>query len=160
LIILDNNVLSAYTRLNQLDLITKLFKETVIPLGVYEEYIKGNNTEPLPDWIIIKNMDENELNEAKSVNLGTGEAQSIVLAAHRNCILGLDDEKARETARNRNITIIGSIGILRLAYESGYIETFGLYKDLLRRLSEDLYLEDWLIAWALEADNLRRGTAQ
>ena len=152
MIILDNSVLSAFTRLDQLCLVRELFNDVVIPLGVYEEYRGRWGSKALPNWIIIERLGEEEFKEAELLNLGAGEAQSIILAAQQGCFLGLDDENARETAKNKCINVIGSIGILRIAYESGLIETRDQYKDLISKLSEDLYLENWLLKWAFEAE--------
>jgi len=42
-----------------------------------------------------------------------------------------------------------------LAYEYCPIETRQELEELLIRLSEDLYLEEWLIEWALSAEKVR-----
>lgn len=154
MIVLDNSVLSAFTRLNNLHLIREIFRNVAIPIGVYEEYIKGWDPKALPSWIIIENLGEEDRKTAESLNLGIGEAHAIVLASHQDCFLGLDDENARETAKKKGIDIIGSIGILRIAYESCLIETKDQLKNLLGKLAEDLYLENWLLEWALKAEKL------
>jgi len=51
-----------------------------------------------------------------------------------------------------NLTMIGSIGILRLAYEACHIDNKNTLKVLLKKLEEDLYIEEWLNNWALKAE--------
>lgn len=94
MIVLDNSVLSAFTRLNNLHLIREIFSNVAIPIGVYEEYIKGWDPKALPSWITIENLGEEDRKTAEFLNLGIGEAYAIVLAAHQDCFLGLDDENA------------------------------------------------------------------
>ena len=136
---------------NHLHLIKELFNDVIIPEGVHEEHVKGWGKKALPNWISVENLGEEEIQNAKSLNLGVGEAQAIILALRHGCPLGLDDENARETAKKKGATIIGSIGILRLAYESCLIETKDQLKNLLGKLAEDLYIENWLLEWALES---------
>jgi len=150
LIVLDNSVLSAYTRLDRLHLIKDLFGEVIIPYGVFEEYTKRWSSEKLTAWITVENIEE----ETASVSpfLGLGESQAIMLAQSHDCILALDDEKARDTARNMGVTLIGSIGILRLAYETCLIDSKTTLRELVEKLEEDLYIEKWLHEWALKAE--------
>jgi len=57
------------------------------------------------------------LREAEALRLGRGEAESIVLAQRLGYLLAVDGEKARSLAKDKGIPVIGSVGILRLAYE-------------------------------------------
>jgi len=151
LIILDNSVLSAFKRLNELRLIKELFKDVATPTGVYEEFVRGWSPEDFPKWITVETLSDRAVEEAEKIDLGRGEAQAIVYAKHRGCLIALDDEKAREEADKSRISLIGSVGILRIAYESCPIETKERLKELLDKLAEDLYLKNWILEWALEA---------
>ncbi len=154
MIILDNSVLSAFKRLNALHLIKELFKEIVIPAKVYEEFMRRWSPAEFPAWLRVETLNYKLIEEVEKTKLGIGEAQAVVLAKHRNCLLALDDERAREEAVNRGVTLIGSSGILRLAYECCPIRTKKRLRKLLHKLAEDLYLESWLIEWVLEARKL------
>lgn|GEM_PF-7034869 len=151
MIILDNSVLSAFKRLNTVNLINKLFKNAVAPTKVYEEFIRKWGPTGFPTWIKVEKLNSELIDEAKKLELGMGEAQAITLAKHKDCLLALDDEKARQEAMKRAIDLIGSAGILRMAYEHCSIPTKGQLKKLASKLVEDLYLEKWLIKWILEA---------
>lgn len=150
MIVLDTSVLSAFTILDKLPLIKDLFGEVIIPYGVFEEYTKRWSSEKVTDWINIETIEEENI--MVSPFLGLGESQAIILAQSHDCILALDDEKARDTARNMGVTLIGSIGILRLAYEMCLIDSKTALRGLVEKLEEDLYIEKWLHDWALEAE--------
>jgi predicted nucleic acid-binding protein len=56
LIVLDNSVLSAFTRLEHLHLIKELFNDVTIPRRVHEEHAKGWGDGALPDWVSVENL--------------------------------------------------------------------------------------------------------
>lgn len=151
MIILDNSVLSAFKRLNALNLINELFKNVVVPTKVYEEFMIKWSPAEFPTWLKVETLSTELIDEAKKLKLGTGEAQAIVLAKRKNYLLALDDEKARQEALKKGIDLIGSAGILRIAYEYCPIQTKEQLKKLLNKLAGDLYLENWLIKWVLKA---------
>ena len=113
----------------------------IITPGVLDEFSRKWGQEALPKWIRIGELDEIMLREAEGLRLGRGEAESIVLAQRLGCLLAVDDEKARSVAKDKGIPVIGSVGILRLAYEYCLIETRQELEELLTKLSEDLYLD-------------------
>jgi predicted nucleic acid-binding protein len=47
--------------------------------------------------------------------LGKGEASCIAAAFHRTLVLGSDDKAARTVAREMNIKVTGTVGILKAA---------------------------------------------
>jgi len=156
MIILDNSVLSAFKRLGALGLIRQLFGDVVITPGVLGEFSKKWGRHELPCWVVVRELDEEMSREAGALGLGRGEAESIVLARHLGCPLALDDRRAREVAKHEGVLVIGSVGILRLAFEYCPVETRRELEKLLARLGEDLYLEDWLVEWALSAEKRAR----
>jgi len=154
-IILDNSVLSALKRLNALHLVKELFKNVVVPVRVHEEFTGRWSPAEFPARLRVEKLDFKLAEEAEKTELGIGEAQAIILAEHRNCLLALDDEKAREEAVKRGVIIAGSAGILRMAYEHCPIQTKEQLKKLLDKLAENLYLESWLVKWVLEGQKTK-----
>jgi len=154
-IVLDNSVLSALRRLNKLDILAQMFGEVAIPDAVKAEFLRKWAREDLPAWVIVLHAPTELVEEAKELKIGRGEAEAIALSKHLNCPLAVDDEKAREKAKALGIPIIGTVGILRLAYETCPIETKDELKKLLDRLSQDLHIEKWLIDWALKTEKQR-----
>lgn len=154
MIILDNSILSAFKRINALNLIRELFEDVAVPTKVYEEFVEKWGQPEVPAWVRVETL-SNDLNEeARRIKLGFGEAQAIVLAEHKKCLLALDDRKAREEAAERGVNFIGSAGILRIAYEYCPIKNKQELRKLVSELEKDLYLEDWLIKWILAAKKL------
>ena len=151
MIVLDNSVLSAFKRLGKLKILKKLFGDIVIPEAVATEFFRKWGRKSLPSWIKVVRLSLEEKFEASKLDLGPGESEAIVLAMKMNCLLAVDDLKARKVARKYGIPIIGSIGILRLAFEMCLIKSRNEYEYLLLKLREDLYLTENLIKWALSA---------
>ncbi len=152
MIILNNSVLSAFKRLNALHLVDELFEDVAVPAKVYEEFVRKWSPAEFPTWLRVETLSHELEEEADKLKLGMGEAQAIVLAEHKDCLLALDDEKAREEAIKREVDLIGSAGILRIAYEHCPIKTKEELKKLVNEVAKDLHLESWLIKWVLEAE--------
>lgn len=155
MIILDNSVLSAFKRINALDIIRELFKEVVVPPKVHEEFVRKWGQPGFPSWMKVEALSNDLFREVQGISLGAGEAEAIVLAKHKVCLLASDDRKAREEATERGVDIVGSAGILRIAYEYCPIKTKRGLRNLLLELRKDLHLEDWLIRWVVTAKKKR-----
>jgi predicted nucleic acid-binding protein len=79
---------------------------------------------------------------AEPFPLGRGESEAIHLAKERNAnLILLDDKKARRVAEEHGLTVTGTLGILLIAHQKGFVEMPAILRDLLRcgfRLSEKL----------------------
>jgi len=64
-----------------------------------------------------------------------GESEAIALALEHNCTVGLDDRIARSKARSLGLNIIGTLGILRKAYDNNLISKNQLI-DSIRKLKD------------------------
>ena len=80
-------------------MISQLFEDATVPTKVYEEFVKKWGQLEVPAWIKVETLSNNLKEEAQRIKLGFGEAQAIVLAKHKECLLALDDRKAREEAK-------------------------------------------------------------
>lgn len=100
-----------------LNILKDLFGEVLITPEVNNEF--GNQ---LPNWIILSHVkDKFKLAEIGS-KLDKGEASSIALALEiPNSTLIIDEVKGRSVAKNLNIEIIGTIGIIILAGKKGIV---------------------------------------
>jgi hypothetical protein len=124
----------------------------VIPTAVYREFVQGWGTGSLPVWVSVKTLGEGDMEEFGDFSIGEGESQAIVLAKGYGWLLGIDDERARNVAKKNGVKVVGSLGILKIAYEKCFLESKRELQIILEDLSKDVYLEDWLIAWVLEAE--------
>lgn len=121
MIILDNSVLSTFTRIENIEVVRELFREIIIPISVSEEYLKNKDAVDITNWVKVTKLNDDETLKSNSLRLGVSESQSIILALRYKCILGIDDRVSRDIAKKQGLDVIGSMGILRLAYESGLI---------------------------------------
>ena len=83
------------------------------------------------DFVNVINVRANSLTKIVR-DLGKGETSVILLGIENpNCLLILDDRLARKVARNLDLRITGTIGILILAKENGIIKAIKPYLDKL-----------------------------
>jgi predicted nucleic acid-binding protein len=108
IIISDTSCLIGLTNIGQLDILRKLF-----PCIVITPEIAGEYGDILPEWIIVKTVENRQkVNEINKI-LHIGESSAIALALETtNSKLILDDKKARKYAKNHGLSITGTQGIL------------------------------------------------
>jgi len=104
-IIADASCLIIYDKINQFEMLEKIFPELMVTSQVAEEF--GD----LPDWIKIQEVTNVNQYLRLVESLGKGEASSISLALEtENSLLIIDEKKGRKIAEELNIEIIGSLG--------------------------------------------------
>lgn len=138
-IVVDTSYLIALENIGVIEILCKLYKEVFIPQGVLKEFGKLNLKcakaasvkEPL------LNLFEHRL------NLGRGESEVITFAFRYKYLAAIDDKKARNIAKELRIKIIGTIGLLICAENSGLIES--VYKKALELRKKGFYLPDKLL---------------
>ncbi len=127
IIISDTSCLIAFDRINQLEILQKVFETIVTTSIVQQEFGKD-----LPAWIIIKDaQSEDKKTELKKL-VDEGEASAIALALEiQNSILIIDEKKGRKVARSLHLKIIGSLKVLLMAKQKGVVkEIFPLIREL------------------------------
>jgi predicted nucleic acid-binding protein len=117
IIISDISCLIALSNIGMLHILKDLFEEVLITPEENDEF--GNQ---LPNWIIVSQA-KNKLKQTEIENkLDKGEASSIALALEiPSSTLIIDEVKGRNIAKNLNIEIIGTIGIIILAGKKGIV---------------------------------------
>jgi predicted nucleic acid-binding protein len=117
IIISDTSCLIALSNIGMLHILKDLFEEVLITPEENDEF--GNQ---LPNWIIVSQA-KNKLKQTEIENkLDKGEASSIALALEiPSSTLIIDEVKGRNIAKNLNIEIIGTIGIIILAGKKGIV---------------------------------------
>lgn len=116
-----------FASIERIDIMTTLFKEVIIPEAVYQETTQFNfPSAPIilqaveQQWLQIHQV--TAIPDSISILLDDGEREVIALALQRNEKRVLLDEKsARQIAKNFNLQIIGSLGILVLAKQNQII---------------------------------------
>lgn len=149
MIVLDTNVLSAFTRLGLIPLITSTFTEIFIPESVKMEFSKRWGDE-IFDLLIVLEV-ERTINDCPG-SLSQADIDVVEIGISKNLLIASDDLTIRKFARSLDTKITGSLGILRQLYKDKKIDTFKEYKEYVFRLSDDVYMTKGLIEWALDVE--------
>jgi predicted nucleic acid-binding protein len=117
IIISDASCLILLEKINELELLHKLFGTITTTSEVATEFGL-----PLPSWIEIKTPSNKHYQFIIASTVDKGEASAIALAIDfEDCLLIIDDLKARKFAQKLGLLIIGTIGIIVDAKLNGLI---------------------------------------
>jgi hypothetical protein len=155
-IISNTTPILSLLKINKLSLLENLYGKIIIPTAVYQEIEKGKEKPyyldlKLIDWIEIREI-RNPGSKDYFLDLDEGEAEVIILAKEQNADLIIMDEiMGRRIAKQFNLTVTGTIGVLLKAKEKGFVNAI---KELLTELQEKgTWLNSKLISKALELAN-------
>jgi predicted nucleic acid-binding protein len=116
-IIADSSCLILLDKIEELDLLKKLFGKVIVTSIIAEEF--GN---PLPEWISIKDAENKNYQNILELSVDRGEASAIALAVEQSdCLLILDDQKARKLAAELKLNYTGTLAVLVEAKLKGHI---------------------------------------
>lgn len=152
-VVLNNTPLVALTVLGRLDLLRYLFGEVLIPESVRDEFLAVDvalRREALAKapWIRTASLADPRRTLPYS-GLDLGEAEVLALAEERSAaLLVIDEKKARRYAERMKLSLTGTIGVLLLAREQGFIESITREIEALQEAG--LYLAPSLVARARE----------
>ena len=145
----DSGPLIGLARINKLELLPGLFSEIIVPPEVWNEVtIKGRGLPGAYEisqikWITIQPPSP-QLIQSLSILVDAGEAQAIALAQTTpNCILLLDDSRARKISARLSIKQIGTIGLLLRAKRVGLVEEIKPHIEAL--VENGIYIRQELI---------------
>jgi predicted nucleic acid-binding protein len=132
--IVNNTVLSNFAVVDRLELLKDVFGKIYITPEVYAEVENGikcghifqkytKQVIDFEDWILIVNLNQNELDFYKQLIaiVDSGEASCLAVARKGNWLFLTDDHKARTIARKSEINFSGTIGILKSAMSRNLI---------------------------------------
>jgi predicted nucleic acid-binding protein len=116
-ILSDTSCLIILSRIQQLDLLQKLFGNVIITKQVADEY-----KDTLPAWIDVVELENTKVFDFLSHQIDIGESSSIAKALeYDDALLIIDEAKGRKISKNFNINIIGTIGVIIKAKKQGII---------------------------------------
>lgn len=118
-IISNTSCLIALERIQKLHLLDHLYDEILIPEAVQSEFgtIDLKNTEVVEVEHSLMNLLRRDL------NLGEGEAEAIALAEDNEEVVLLDDQRARTIAKDMDLSVTGTIGVLMKAEREDLIDS-------------------------------------
>ncbi|MDR1256870.1 MAG: DUF3368 domain-containing protein [Spirochaetaceae bacterium] len=148
IIVSDASPVIALAVCDKLDLLDKLFDKVCIPQAVFNELIVPNkpNVELITEWakdriVLVKAA---VMVAAFSLNLDPGESEALSLyweIAADNLLI--DEKKGRIIAARNGVRTVGTIGVLLLAKQKGFITEVKPSLDILMktgfRMSDILY---------------------
>jgi len=143
-LVLDSSAIIALAEVNMTDIIEAFGMEIIVPHEVYEEVVVKGYGRPgsreleglvSQDKIKVLSPRDRALVEALQDPLGMGESEAIALAVEHNCTVVIDDRIARLKGKSMRLKVIGTIGLLRLAYDKGLLNKSKLAQAL-RELKE------------------------
>lgn len=137
-IIADTSCLILLEKINELDLLQKLFGIVWVTTEIANEF-----ESTLPDWISMENPVNKNYQRILEASLDKGEASAIALAIERgNSLLIIDDLKGWRYAERLGISITGTLGVIVTAKLSGKTKSVRPILDKIRathfRLTSDL----------------------
>ena len=134
----DSGPLIAFSRINRLELLDELFLKIIVPPAIWNEVtirgkgLPGAHEVSEVSWIKIQAPDP-QLVKSLSILVDAGEAEAIALAqTTSDCIILLDDSRARRVAERLNIKQIGTVGLLLRAKRKGLIDKLRPHLDSLQ----------------------------
>ena len=147
IVISDTSTLILFQKIEQFDLLKKVYGELITTPEIAEEY-----GDKLPDWIKTESVSDKKYQEFLETQVDVGEASAIALAKdYENVLLLLDDLKARKLAKRLNLKMTGTLGIIHRAKQKGIIEKV---KPLINRLiSTDFRISKKIIKEILIMNN-------
>ncbi|MFN4255694.1 MAG: DUF3368 domain-containing protein [Saprospiraceae bacterium] len=137
-IVSDTSPVSNLLRIGQLRLLKLVFQNIVIPGKVMDELLvlrqRGIDLAELVNaaWIEVKNPTQTDFLAGLKLELDEGEAEAIALAKELGAdTLIIDELQGRAVAVREGLQIIGVLGILLEAKQSGHLPEIRPMLDLL-----------------------------
>ncbi len=130
IVISDSVALIGLSAIGALDLLNRLYGTVIVPDAVYQEVVVQGAGKPGAQvvagasWIQVMTVrNKSDVDQLVSViRLDRGESEAIVLAQEIEAdLILLDDDKARRYARQQQLSITGTVGVLLVAKQQGLI---------------------------------------
>jgi predicted nucleic acid-binding protein len=145
IVVSDATPLIFLGKLNAVELLKNLYQTVLISPKVYHEAIINGLKYGHSDAVVLnlyyqKNIlkTDNPVDQMAITQLqadegiDAGEAETIVLAMqHRAALALIDEQKARQAARKKSLTVKGTLGILFEAFKQG----------LINKMQTDMYIQ-------------------
>ncbi len=137
-IIADTSYLILLDKIGFIDLLKTLFGELFVTSVIAEEF--GST---LPPWIKVADAQNKQYQNILQASVDKGEASAIALAVEQSdCLLILDDQKARKLASELKLKHTGTLALIVDAKLAGHIDSVKSILDKIRstnfRVSQEL----------------------
>lgn len=156
IIVADTSPLIALAKLQHLHLLDGEFSGVHVPLTVLSEAtrdLQRSDARLIRDFaaqhVIVHDEEDNEFCQQLRQTLDEGEVQALNLARQLQCGVLLDELLGRKVAHSYQIPVVGVLGILLKARQSGAIPTLAPLISALQ--AQDYRLSGALVQKVLEA---------
>jgi len=141
-VVLDATVLSNFASTDGVSFLTTVLESPVVVPSVRDELERGLDAgheyldtvvDAFEDNLPVQSRPSDSDRQEIRDRLDPGEAESLLAAIEHSGRLATDDLAARKMATQRDVPVTGSIGLLVLGVESGYLD----------RDTADEWLDTW-----------------
>ncbi|MGV8174687.1 MAG: DUF3368 domain-containing protein [Methanothrix sp.] len=137
-VVCNSSPLIHLSKAGRLGLLRDFFQEILVPREVLRESVENSGGAEdakeikKADWIYPLSIGDTDLKKALKMTLDDGEAAAIVLALEQEAdIVLMDDYDGRAVAKEYNLVVTGTIGILLKAKVEGKIPSLRHDLDVL-----------------------------
>ena len=130
IVVSDTTPLISLMKIGQLQLVNKLFGEIQLPDAVFNElvsnpkFVSESKQIKESDFIHKVSVSDTKAVELlrRSTGLDAGESEAIILSDMIDAdLLLMDEAKGRQVAQQMGIQLMGTIGLLLIANQEGYL---------------------------------------
>lgn len=116
-VISDTSCLILLKKIDELELLKVSYKNVFVTDVIAAEF-----GESLPDWILVKRPEDQNIQITLRQLVDSGEASAFALALEMpQSVLIIDDRTARKVAKSLNLKTTGTLGVLVQAKRRGLI---------------------------------------
>lgn len=149
IVISDTTPILSLLKAGRLDLLKKMYQTVIVPEAVYDELTSNNYyAEEKKEIEKCSFISVERVHNIESVRilrdvtgLDAGESESLILYGEKKAdLLLIDEHKGRSVAKKMSVKLIGTVGILMLAFDNGILNTAEIRDTLEVLLSYDIRL--------------------
>jgi predicted nucleic acid-binding protein len=164
-VIADASPLNYLVLIDQIELLPQLFTEVFVPDAVLEELNSPETPPEVVQWVesspawVRRVRDRSLRSDPVLDTLGMGEKAAIIFAetARPDVLLVIDDAEGRRVARQRQIPVIGILGILETSAAQDLVSLPDALSHLMRT---NFRMTPELTKAVLERDRIRRASSK
>ena len=159
LVVSDTTPIISLLKDDRLEILKELFFEIIIPEAVYDELTTNerflNEAETIKNCDFIKTVKitDRRLVDVfqRTTGLDLGESEAILYSDENHAdLLMMDENKGRKVAKQLNIRVIGTLGILQLANAKGLMSGLDVRHCIEALKANQRHISDELIKRTLE----------
>jgi len=146
-VVCDTSPLILLSKIRRLDLLAELYEEVIIPASVMDEVGAKPGKEAEQIQALLQSQKFQPWKATKRAlegfppDLGEGEREAIALALETKAdLVVLDDQQGRCVARERGLSVTGTVGILIEARERGIIPS--VRRELDRLIEAGMWIDE------------------